>query len=412
MVDIKEMVITNLSNTYGHGNPCNYLTIHETANTSAGANAEMHNAYLRNQLNGGRAVSWQYTVDSNSIVQNYKDDVQCWHAGDGSGPGNTESIGIEMCVNSDGDFSKTVENTVELVNYLMEKHNISTQNVKQHHYFSSYGKDCPNFLRAGHDGWTWTKFINACDGIHHVSKNSNKTGRTFADKSTKELAQMVINGELGNGSQRKEKLGIRYDAVQSKVNNLLAGNDEPKKSVKELAQAVIDGKFGVGAERKQALGNRYDEVQAKVNDILNGGNDKPKKSINELAHMVLDGKFGNGDQRRQALGSRYDEVQNRVNEIVNGGNTSHKKTVNELAHMVLQGKLGNGQERREALGNRYDEVQSRVNEIVNGGANKNRKSVNELAHMVINGEFGNGTERKEALGSRYDEVQARVNELL
>lgn len=41
-----------------------------------------------------------------------------------------------------------------------------------------------------------------------------------------------------------------------------------EKSVDELAQEVIQGKYGNGQDRKNALGSRYDEVQARVNEIL------------------------------------------------------------------------------------------------------------------------------------------------
>lgn len=46
-----------------------------------------------------------------------------------------------------------------------------------------------------------------------------------------------------------------------------------EKSVDELAREVINGVYGNGDERKQKLGSRYDEVQAKVNEIL--GASKP-----------------------------------------------------------------------------------------------------------------------------------------
>ena len=42
-----------------------------------------------------------------------------------------------------------------------------------------------------------------------------------------------------------------------------------EKSIDELAQEVIQGKYGNGQDRKNALGSRYDEVQARVNEILN-----------------------------------------------------------------------------------------------------------------------------------------------
>lgn len=42
--------------------------------------------------------------------------------------------------------------------------------------------------------------------------------------SDEELANMVINGDFGNGEERKQKLGNRYDAVQKIVNHKLGAD--------------------------------------------------------------------------------------------------------------------------------------------------------------------------------------------
>ena len=58
-----------------------------------------------------------------------------------------------------------------------------------------------------------------CDGVRVVKVQAAKSD---LDKySDKELAQMVIKGQFGNGATRKAKLGKRYDAVQNEVNKLL-----------------------------------------------------------------------------------------------------------------------------------------------------------------------------------------------
>ena len=156
-------------------NPCNYITIHDTGNTSRGANALNHAKFINN----GSSVTWHYTVDDSQIVQHYPDSVQCWHAGDGKGKGNTESIGIEMCINSDGNFSKTVDNTVDLVIHLMKKHNIPINRVVQHNHWS--GKNCPNSLRNNVYGVTWYNFINKVKNKQGTKvkpeNNSNKLYR-------------------------------------------------------------------------------------------------------------------------------------------------------------------------------------------------------------------------------------------
>ena len=157
MVKIKQNLSGNNNHFWGT-NPCNYITIHETANTNRGANAEMH----ANFINNGSSATWHYTVDDKQVIQHYLDTRQCWHAGDGSGKGNTESIGIEICVNSDGNFNKAIENAVELVKELMAKHNIPITNVVQHSHWS--GKNCPNNLRSGRKGITWNSFLTMVKG--------------------------------------------------------------------------------------------------------------------------------------------------------------------------------------------------------------------------------------------------------
>lgn len=135
-------------------NPCNYITIHDTGNTSRGANALNHAKFINN----GSSSTWHYTVDDKQVVQHFPDNIQCWHAGDGKGKGNTESIGIELCINSDGNFSKTVDNAVDLVVYLIKKHNIPVDRVVQHNKWS--GKNCPNSLRNNTHGIIWYDFVN------------------------------------------------------------------------------------------------------------------------------------------------------------------------------------------------------------------------------------------------------------
>lgn len=146
-------MLSNNKNHYTGVNKCKYITIHETGNKNKGANALNHAKYINN----GSSATWHYTVDDKQIIQHFEDTVQCWHAGDGMGDGNLNSIGIEMCVNSDGDFNKTIANTIELVKYLMNKHNIPIENVVQHNKWS--GKNCPANIRSGKP-ITWNTFIN------------------------------------------------------------------------------------------------------------------------------------------------------------------------------------------------------------------------------------------------------------
>lgn len=144
-------------------------------------------------------------------------------------------------------------------------------------------------------------------------------------KSVDEIAQEVIRGEWGNGSDRRariESAGYDYDAVQDRVNEILEGTPStPKKSIDELAQEVIRGDWGNGSDRRKALesaGYDYDAVQNRVNELSEGS--KPQlKSIDEVAKEVIRGDWGNGAERTKKLkAAGYDakEVQNRVNELL------------------------------------------------------------------------------------------------
>ncbi|MGE6631047.1 N-acetylmuramoyl-L-alanine amidase [Bacillus sp. NPDC077027] len=125
-----------------------YLTVHNTANTSKGADAKNHAAYVKR---ANTAVSWHFTVDDHEIFQHLPLNENGWHAGDGHGDGNRKSIGIEICENEDGDFKQAVKNAQWLIQKLMIEHNIPLSNVVTHQHWS--GKDCPRKLLA-----SWAEF--------------------------------------------------------------------------------------------------------------------------------------------------------------------------------------------------------------------------------------------------------------
>ena len=102
-----------------------YIVIHDTGNKGKGANASSHFNYF----NGGdRQSSADFFVDDKEILQinDYKK-YYTYHCGDGKGKygiTNSNSIGIEICVNADGDYQKAYKNAIELAKYLMKELNI------------------------------------------------------------------------------------------------------------------------------------------------------------------------------------------------------------------------------------------------------------------------------------------------
>lgn len=161
-MDIKRLIVSDaVSNrvSYGRGNPKNYLTIHQTGNTSAGANAKAHHNL---QARSGIGYGWHWQVDDHEAIQTHDHDFKIWHAGDGRGKGNTESISIEICVNLDGDYNQSVENGAKLAAMILKEENIPIERMVQHNYWT--GKNCPEQIRACKNGICWSHFVEKVRG--------------------------------------------------------------------------------------------------------------------------------------------------------------------------------------------------------------------------------------------------------
>lgn len=261
---INEFVANGNANkrTYGKGTAKKkFVVIHQTGNTSKGANAKAHSNIQKN-LNP-REASWHETVDDTQAIVNFSSEWQCWHAGDGRGQGNLNGYAMELCINSDGDYNKTIENGAQRAAIKLKEFGLTVENgLRQHNNFD--GKNCPAQIRDGKNGVTWAVFKQKVNGYMKGSTSTPaKTSKTIA-----QLAKEVIAGKHGNGEARKKSLGSNYDAVQKAVNASAGVKSEPAKSTLTLAKEVIAGKHGQGEARKKALGSQYTAVQKKVNELL------------------------------------------------------------------------------------------------------------------------------------------------
>ena len=141
-----------------------FIVVHETGMRRVGLYADtFSNLQInrsQNGFGGDSVASWHYTVDDHQIIQNFEDYYHLYHAGDGTGSyfrgGNSNGIGIEMCINPDGNFEAAKRNNAKLIAYLMHKYNLTLLNVKQHYDFSSYQKNCPETIR---DTKRWYEFL-------------------------------------------------------------------------------------------------------------------------------------------------------------------------------------------------------------------------------------------------------------
>lgn len=267
MVTIKKQLISSTAMTNPGTNGKRTITIHETANTSTGANAQAH-ANLQARL--WESASWHFTVDDQHAIQSYTLDRICRHAGDGAyGEGNKNSIAIEVCINSDGNNDKARRNAAELVATLLKQGVAGGRigNVVQHNKWS--GKNCPTIMRSN-NGKYWAQFLHYVKQAMGDNSTVNPVKPPAPNKTVQQLAKEVFAGKHGNGEARRKSLGARYDEVQAEVNRQLTKQPRTGKSTTQLAREVLAGKHGNGQARRKALGNRYNEVQAEVNRILYG----------------------------------------------------------------------------------------------------------------------------------------------
>ncbi len=141
-----------LDKTWGPGSTEVGVLIHETANKHAGADAAAH-ANLQTKGNV-RQASWNWTVDDTEAVQSFADDIRTGSAGQAG----KNYVAVELCVNSDGDFSQTVQHGVELVGQLRAA-GVGTSLVN-HKMLT--GKNCPTQILAGFEGG-WSEFVRRCN---------------------------------------------------------------------------------------------------------------------------------------------------------------------------------------------------------------------------------------------------------
>ena len=146
--------ITKQISKYNHhsGNKVQYLVIHDVgAVSSAKNNADYFGG-------GNRNASAHYFVDDNSIYQVVEDYNGAWHVGDGQGVygiHNSNSIGIEQCLQANKTISKTTEkNTLELTQYLMNKYHIPIERVVRH--YDASRKICPRAWSPNN----WKEWLN------------------------------------------------------------------------------------------------------------------------------------------------------------------------------------------------------------------------------------------------------------
>lgn len=217
MVKITSSYITKgAKNRPAYSNPKLYVTVHNTGNISKGAGAKNHANYVKSESAANAPVSWHYTVDDTEIYKHLPEEESAYHAGDGNGDGNRKSIGIEICMNSDGDLLKATDNAVELVADICKRNNIPISNVKQHYDWSK--KNCPQLIREGKP-YDWNTFIAK---VKKLLTDGTNNGNTVGETSVSGTGEIYRVRKAWNNADTQEGAYSILENAKAHVDKLNA----------------------------------------------------------------------------------------------------------------------------------------------------------------------------------------------
>lgn len=195
---------------------------------------------------GNKNASANYFVDETSIWQCVKDTDRAWHCGGGlQGSGgrsfykictNSNSIGIEMCCkkNSAGQWyfeEATIQNTIELTQYLMKKWNINLDHVIRH--YDVTGKVCPEpYVR---NQTNWQNFKNRLVGKYIPPQNNNQEViKKEEDIVTQEQFNTMMNIWIADSASRPASDWSADSRVWAEGLGLIAGDQNGNKMYKKF----------------------------------------------------------------------------------------------------------------------------------------------------------------------------------
>ena len=132
--------------------PCKSMTpravcIHNTNDlANVEDDAEQYTRATWPNCNMGGVVV-HYYVDELGAWQNLREEEQGWHAGDGAGPGNTQSVAIEIIMDGStgADNVKAEDNGARLAAAILHRWGLGIDDLHSHYFYN--GKNCPLYIR-------------------------------------------------------------------------------------------------------------------------------------------------------------------------------------------------------------------------------------------------------------------------
>ena len=231
-----------------NGSAIKYIVIHDTGNFSRGANANAHFEYFNN---GSRGSSADFFVDDTQVlcVNNYYK-YYTWHCGDGRGKygvTNSNSVGVEFCVNAGSDRAETLKKTVRLVRELMNELSVPIERVVRH--YDASRKNCPQSM-SKNDWAEWFEFKECLKGdsltmsqydelksrMDELNKKLDKLINpmiyNYIDYNMPEWAHKSVKWAVDNGIIKGDGSGLnlddkdlRYITILYRLKSLCKTND-------------------------------------------------------------------------------------------------------------------------------------------------------------------------------------------
>lgn len=185
-----------------------YLVVHDTGNSKAGATAKNNVIFFSG---GDRDSSADEFIDDKGVAvfNTNMRKYYSWHCGDGGskyGIGNSNSIGVEICTNSDGNYTQAVTNAVAEVKRLMAIYGIDLAHVVRH--YDASRKMCPNSMSA--NNWAkWNEFKARLGGANVATSTVLKNGSNSPAVKTLQTNLNLLgyncgtpDGDFGAGTEK------------------------------------------------------------------------------------------------------------------------------------------------------------------------------------------------------------------
>lgn len=225
-----------------------YLVIHDTGNASKGADAMSHYRYFNG---GNRNASAHYFVDDKQVVQLVGDSLSAWHVGDGRGRygiTNANSLGIEMCINADGNYAKMYYHTVELAKNIMRKFNIPIERVVRH--YDASRKTCPAHMRKSN--WqAWAQFKKDIQGPIKLKIDLSKSSTAVSVDQEAEIARreaMVKNDptkkyQYEEANAEMKEIEKKFELYEEQAKDMTPPDWAKEEWEEAISLGITDGSY-------------------------------------------------------------------------------------------------------------------------------------------------------------------------